>query len=164
MATEVADSSEDTLLQLNPNSVTEKKEEHSALGDIYGISVFSDEFKEKEEIYKKSKDELNDKILQAAINKAEETNQYDSIVDAVLSTTDKNILADDYDESSKTNQSTLLILYCFFGGISLMGLFILFHEKYKRKRSSKNEDNFDNYYIEDETVLPSSGPAGKYNR
>lgn len=158
-----AESNAGSDIKLNPDSINNKKEDHTTLSDLYGISVFSDEFIQKESQYKEQETEKQQEIFNAVLEKGESKQNYENIVQAVLQADDAKIIKQDYSEVNSRKHTVLFWLYFAFGGIALFGIVILLGETFRQKRTREYEDNLDDYYLEGESLLSYSSAAESKN-
>lgn len=151
---ETTGESGNSQLFFDPEDVTNRTGEYSALSDIYGWPVFTEEFEEKERIYKEQVQSRRDILLTNIIISEDLSNEFDDVFAKVMTSEDSYIVKNDFNQQEASAgltmtgvvlMSILMVCFCFF---MLMNI----RRKADMERK-KDEDSFNDYNIEDESLL-----------
>ena len=140
--TESAESTETTEssgLELDPEVLNKRKEQHSSLEDLYKYSVFSKEFKENiEYVNKKEANEMEKSFEKVFVG--EKNDVTDEVFETVISAPSKTVITNDY-SNHKTNANSGLISVLFIGlGMSIAFVALLGIDKLRKLRKDSKKE------------------------
>ena len=117
---------EQSEFKLNMEILEEQTGISTTLGDQYGYSVFSEEFRERAEEYQEQKEEEQEKYIQKIFGQ-ERNNGLEEAFEAVFSAEPRSIVKAEYESSGGEAQSLgftagFVLIGMFLTGILLLGL------------------------------------------
>lgn len=151
---ESKEESSNSQLFFDPEDVTNRTGEYSALSDIYGWSVFTEDFEKKETIYKKQMQNNRDSLFLNIMISENSGNEFDDIFIKVMAAEDSHIVKNEIKQQEKSKGLTMtsailmiivMVCFCFF-------MLINIRKKVNMERK-EDEDSFNDYNIEDESFL-----------
>ena len=117
------DESGNSQLFFDPDDVLNRTVEYSALSDVYGWSVFTEDFEKRETKLKEQKQAEKDSIFHMIMTNENSDDEFDSIFIKVMSTKDSQIVKNDIKRQEKAAgvtitgailMSILMVCFCFF--------------------------------------------------
>lgn len=127
--------------ELDTEILNQQKETTSSMADLYGYSVFSDDFKEKLTLeYKRQKEERSYYFDCVFRNVPEDKTQ--QVFEQVFATQTQVVVKEDFEVEEDTQMSVFQIIGCtLLGGLLSLGVWMVIEKIRKGKKIREDYDN-----------------------
>lgn len=128
----------DSQLDIEVNSYGNSKDTTTSLCDRFGIYIYSDEFLEKEEAYKKYREEQDEDIISSVFSNQKRPETEDAFY-TVMNAETGTVLKTEYETESNKAASPFSMYAYVLMGILIAGVLLFFIDRQRRKRAGETE-------------------------